>query len=80
MSNKKSKEVLKEECCICPDKMFDYNGTTYTVNFDENYCDELEECEYYNSNMKKIAMIGVGVAAASGILFFTLNKKKKNRK
>lgn len=67
-----------EDCtCACHDELFNYKGTTYTVNFDETYCDEIEECECCKVDAKKVALIGAGVAAAGGVLFYALNKKKK---
>lgn len=67
-----------EDCsCACHNEGFNYKGTTYTVNFDGAYCDEMEECECPNVDVKKIALVGAGVAAASGILFYALKKKRK---
>lgn len=74
-----------DECCACDEscecenhnKELNYNGTTYTVNFDNCYCDDMEECECCGPKVKTIALVGAGVAVASGILFYTLNKKRK---
>lgn len=68
-----------EEDCACAyhDELFDYNGTTYTVNFGGDYDDEIEECEYSKVSAKKVALIGAGVAAAGGVLFYALKKKRK---
>ena len=68
----------EEDCtCACHDELFNYKGTTYSVNFSGDYCEDMEECECNKPNFKTIALVGAGVAAASGILFYAIKKKKK---
>lgn len=78
MINKKIEDITVEESCGCCEDVFEYNGTTYTIKMDNN-CDELNENACNALNAKKIVTVGAGIVAASGILFFAFNKKKKTK-